>query len=888
MLRNVASQKWRVYAWDATTGLAKTGDAANISARITKDYGSSAATNDTNPTEVSNTLEKGMYEFDLTQAETDAFIVMLAPQSSTSNIVVMGMPPVACPVPQYNSVMAVTSAGGVTLGDAVSHGGTLGSSTATLALSRLSVVSQSSNTAGVTITGNGSGEGVLMTGGTTGNGFTITAGASGGTGLRVTSNSSNTNAVFFSAASGGAALNLAAGAAASGLLITGGAASGATPAGHGIKVTGGAASTTGGGVAGNAILSTGGAGAASTNGAAAGVVFVGGGTNTVASSADGFQVTGTSNGSGIALVSAGTGSGILTDKITASGAVAFQSTFAVTTSTSLAALSATTVTFSGAVAFQSTFAVTTSTSLAALSATTVTFSGAVAFQSTFAVTTSTSLAALSCTTLTASGAVALQSTLTVTGAVLFSSTFATTGTTTFNAFTVTNAMTVSGTTTLTGAVSLGSTLGVTGTTTLAAVSTGAIGTGNVTITGTLSTSGTTTLNALTVTAATTLTGNVSMAAGLNITQTTSNTAALVVTGNGSGNGATFTGGAAVTSTAAGHGIVFVGGASSATSGGTAGIGVKGLGGAGAASNNGAGDGTLFIGGGTTTVAGGNGMTLTHTGSGKDFNATTTPLVLAKTTNITGFNDITAAAASTAVWSEAIPGSFIAGQAGYVLGNIATGTPPTAAAIATAVWQDTTAGDFTTSGSPGFMITGIGTSGVKYTTTALTNAGGGGGDPWLTALPGAYTPGQAGYILGTNLDATITSRSTLTQTQVTGGAYSIQSASCVLGDARIGNLDASVNSRLPTSSYVSPVGAAVVITDTTTLNSIADTGLKRDWTVVTGEASRSTLNALRKLRNKVDTTSFAGDLAVFKEDDTTPAYLQVIVTSASAELITSAG
>lgn len=100
------------------------------------------------------------------------------------------------------------------------------------------------------------------------------------------------------------------------------------------------------------------------------------------------------------------------------------------------ALSCTTITASGAVAFQSTFAVTTSTSLAALSATTVTFSGAVAFQSTFAVTTSTSLAALSCTTLTASGAVAFQST------------FATTGTTTFNAFTVTNALTVSGTTSL--------------------------------------------------------------------------------------------------------------------------------------------------------------------------------------------------------------------------------------------------------------------------------------------------------------------------------------------------------------------------------------------------------------------------------------------------------
>ncbi len=186
--------------------------------------------------------------------------------------------------------------------------------------------------------------------------------------------------------------------------------------------------------------------------------------------------------------------------ITASGAVAFQSTFAVTTSTSLAALSATTVTFSGAVAFQSTFAVTTSTSLAALSCTTLTASGAVAFQSTFAVTTSTSLAALSCTTLTASGAVAFQST------------FATTGTTTFNAFTVTNA------TTLSGAVSLGSTLGVTGTATFAAITT----------------TGTVTMNAFTVTNATTLSGAVSLGSTLGVTGATTLAALSMTTLTASG------------------------------------------------------------------------------------------------------------------------------------------------------------------------------------------------------------------------------------------------------------------------------------------------------------------------------------------------------------------
>lgn len=164
------------------------------------------------------------------------------------------------------------------------------------------------------------------------------------------------------------------------------------------------------------------------------------------------------------------------------------------------AIAATTITASGAVAFQSTFAVTTSTALAALSCTTLTASGAVAFQSTLTITGTTTL----------TGAVSLGSTLGVTGtttlaavntgAVAITGTLSTSGTATFNALTVTNA------TTLSGAVSLGSTLGVSGTTTFAAINTGAIGTGNITITGTLSTSGTVTFNAMTVTNAFTVSG----------------------------------------------------------------------------------------------------------------------------------------------------------------------------------------------------------------------------------------------------------------------------------------------------------------------------------------------------------------------------------------------
>lgn len=71
------------------------------------------------------------------------------------------------------------------------------------------------------------------------------------------------------------------------------------------------------------------------------------------------------------------------------------------------------------------------------------------------------------------------------------------------------------------------------------------------------------------------------------------------------------------------------------------------------------------------------------------------------------------------------------------------TVPTAADVADAVWDEPIASHAAVSGS----------------TAEALNAAGASGDPWVTALPGAYTAGQAGYLLGTNLDATVSSRAT---------------------------------------------------------------------------------------------------------------------------------
>jgi hypothetical protein len=84
--RNVSGQRLRVFAWDTANSTPKTGDAANITAQITKDYGSAAATDDTNPTEVDATDHPGVYEFTLTQAETNADRILVSPVSSTADI----------------------------------------------------------------------------------------------------------------------------------------------------------------------------------------------------------------------------------------------------------------------------------------------------------------------------------------------------------------------------------------------------------------------------------------------------------------------------------------------------------------------------------------------------------------------------------------------------------------------------------------------------------------------------------------------------------------------------------------------------------------------------------------------------------------------------------
>lgn len=138
----------------------------------------------------------------------------------------------------------------------------------------------------------------------------------------------------------------------------------------------------------------------------------------------------------------------------------------------------------------------------------------------------------------------------------------------------------------------------------------------------------------------------------------------------------------------------------------------------------------------------------------------TNIVLAKGVGVTGFNDPSTADIADGVWDESISGHLTGGSTGAAL-----------------------------------------------------NAAGSAGDPWTTPLPGAYSSGTAGYIIGTNLDTPVST--------VSGGldAAGVRAA---IGLASA-NLDAQLDALPTAAENTSAVWAAGTRTltaideDTTTLD-----------------------------------------------------------------------
>jgi len=132
MIRDAANQRWWVYAFDVTTGLPKTGDAANITANLYQNNGGAVATGTTNPTEIAS----GFYTFPLTQAETAADTLTLVPTSSTENVSVVPTPAVVSPHPANFGLMGIETDGDLTKVNAL-HGHTVQSADHAAALTAL-------------------------------------------------------------------------------------------------------------------------------------------------------------------------------------------------------------------------------------------------------------------------------------------------------------------------------------------------------------------------------------------------------------------------------------------------------------------------------------------------------------------------------------------------------------------------------------------------------------------------------------------------------------------------------------------------------------------------------------------------------------------------------
>jgi dihydroxyacetone kinase DhaKLM complex PTS-EIIA-like component DhaM len=86
MFKNVAGQKVQLFAFDTTTGAPKTGDAANITAYVSKDHGTVTVLTDTGAAEMDATNAKGVYLFDVAQAESNADEATFTAKSTTANV----------------------------------------------------------------------------------------------------------------------------------------------------------------------------------------------------------------------------------------------------------------------------------------------------------------------------------------------------------------------------------------------------------------------------------------------------------------------------------------------------------------------------------------------------------------------------------------------------------------------------------------------------------------------------------------------------------------------------------------------------------------------------------------------------------------------------------
>lgn len=98
-LKNVAGQKFILYAYTPADGLPATGAAAGITPYVGKDWGAATALGTATATEIDATNAPGYYTVAPTQGETNADALHVTAKHSTSTIKVLGAPAVIFPLP---------------------------------------------------------------------------------------------------------------------------------------------------------------------------------------------------------------------------------------------------------------------------------------------------------------------------------------------------------------------------------------------------------------------------------------------------------------------------------------------------------------------------------------------------------------------------------------------------------------------------------------------------------------------------------------------------------------------------------------------------------------------------------------------------------------------
>lgn len=122
MQRNVANQKWILYAYQNDSGTTPGAPATGIAATLTSTvvgYDAAGAATVTALTGNPSEIVSGYYEWTIPQAVTDAVFMLIIPGSSDSTVNVMGAPPTIYTTPPNISALSITAAGRVDV-DAVS------------------------------------------------------------------------------------------------------------------------------------------------------------------------------------------------------------------------------------------------------------------------------------------------------------------------------------------------------------------------------------------------------------------------------------------------------------------------------------------------------------------------------------------------------------------------------------------------------------------------------------------------------------------------------------------------------------------------------------------------------------------------------------------------